>query len=236
MDFLKDIYPPLLEIVKILVGALFIFLLGWEAYRRQKIHEEIREYYFENGIDVISTEIREGMVILRQNYETALRVLGLLKDAPEIPLSKSTFDDLFKRHADYPPHLCMGGIYKLKVIIGPEKIKPFHRAIELFYADLSTANSFFTHQIRLVVDTYFKDPNFGPNVKENAIRLIGEVSTERKKLEDYYSLYAQVEQMALYMRNKRINNYEDLFKLRDDKQINEYVGGIDALFKDRAGC
>lgn len=173
------------------------------------------------------------MVILRQNYETALRVLGLLKNAIEIPLSKSTFDDLFKRYSDYPPHLCMGGIYKLKIIIGPEKIKPFHKAIELFYADLSTANSFFTHKIRLVIDTYFKDPSFGPNVKENAVRLIEEVSVENKKLEVYYSLYAQVEQMALYMRNKRINNYDDLFNLRNDIQINEYITGIDALFKDR---
>lgn len=235
MDILKDIYPPLLEIVKTLVGALIIFLLGWEAYRRQKIHEEIREYYFKNGIEIISTEIRAGMVIFRQNYETALRVLGLLKEAPDMPLSKSTFDDLFKRHTDYPPQLCMGGIYKLKVIIGHEKIKPFQRAIEFFYSDLSIINSFFTHEIKLVVDTYFKDPKWGPDVKENAMRLIGKVSAENKKFEVYYNLYAQVEQLALYMRNKRINNYDDLFKLRDDKQINEYIVGIEALFKDRAG-
>jgi hypothetical protein len=234
MDFLKDIYPSLLELAKIFVGAFVIFRFGREAYRGQKIHEEIREHYFKNGIDIISTEIREGMVSVRQNYEIALRVLGLLKDVIEIPLLKITFDDLFKRQADYPPHLCMAGIYKLKAIIGPEKIKPFHRAIEFFYTDLSTANSFFIHQIRLVVDTYFNDPSFGPNVKENAIRLIGVVSTELKKLEVYNSLYAQVEQMSLYMRKKRINNYNDLSKLGNDKQINEYIEGIDALFKDRA--
>ncbi len=235
MDILKNIYPPLLEIIKILVGALVIFLLGWEAYRRQKIHEEIREYYFTNGIEIISKEIREGMVVLRQNYETALRVLGLLKDVPEIPLTKNTFDNLFKRCADYPPQLGMGGIYKLKVIIGPEKIKPFHRAIEFFYADSSRINNFFINQIKLVVDTYFNDPTYGPNVKENAIRLIKEVSAENKKLEVYYNLYAQIELMSLYLRKKRINNYDDLFKLRDDKQINEYIAGIDALFKDRVG-
>ena len=129
----------------------------------------------------------------------------------------------------------MGGIYKLKVIIGPEKIKPIQRAIEFFYADLSVTNTFFTHQIKLVVDTYFKAPTWGPNVKENAMRLIGEVSAENKKFEVYYNFYAQIELMTLYMRKKRISNYDDLFKLKDDKQINEYIAEIDALFKDRVG-
>jgi len=33
----------------------------------------------------------------------------------------------------------------------------------------------------------------------------------------------------------RVNNHGDLFKLKDGKQINEYIEGIDTLFKDRMG-